>query len=325
MFRYSGEIMNIFIDPLLFLQFIREATGGIFDNFFVTCSVYGELFVIVSLIAIIYWCVSKELGEYLLVSFGWADWVNGFLKIFACIYRPWIMDSRVHPVKEAIPGATGYSFPSGHTTHATSFFGGLALKGNFSKALTIVLWVCVLLVGFSRNYLGVHSVLDVIFGFLCTLAVLVIIKKLFDKLDEYPNLDLIIAAVGIIASVLLVVYAMTKSYPMDYDAAGKLIVDPAKLMLDSIQNAGLLCGISISWVVERRLINFSVDGSLKDRVLRGLCAFIGFELIVTVLVPWASTGIGRFLSAFILGLFIMVIVPFCIKYFQNRKSEIKMR
>ncbi len=32
--------MNILIDPLLFIQELKEATGGIFNHFFLSCSFY---------------------------------------------------------------------------------------------------------------------------------------------------------------------------------------------------------------------------------------------------------------------------------------------
>ena len=94
---------------------------------------FGETTVIIFLISAIYWCLDKKLAEYILVSQGYADLVNGLAKVVACVYRPWILDSRVYPVNEAIPGATGYSFPSGHTTTATTMFAGLVLRGKFSK------------------------------------------------------------------------------------------------------------------------------------------------------------------------------------------------
>ena len=64
--------MNIFIDPLLFLQFLRDITGGIFDSFFVKCSLFGEATTVIFIISLIYWCLDKKLGEYLLVSQGFA-------------------------------------------------------------------------------------------------------------------------------------------------------------------------------------------------------------------------------------------------------------
>lgn len=315
--------MNVFIDPLLFLQFIREITGGIFNEFFLTCTVYGEAPVLLFLISIIYWCIHKKTGEFLFLAMTWAGVVNSFVKITACIYRPWVMDPRVHPVEEAMPKATGYSFPSGHTANATSFFGGLALKCNFSKAITAVLCLCILLIGFSRNYLGVHSVPDVICAFIVTLILLLIVKKVFDRLDEKPDLDLAIAAAGIIASALILIYATVKSYPVDYDAAGKLIVDPAKMILDSFRYSGVLCGFSVSWIIEKRFINFSVDGNLKDKLMRIICGFIAIELIETVVIPIGKSNgpAGWFLGYFIMMVFIIVIMPLAIKYLQNNPDS----
>ena len=311
--------MNILIDPLLFLQFIRELTGGIFNSFFLFCSIFGEDFPILILITIVYWCLDKKLGEFLLISQAGAYLVNGFLKILACVYRPWILDSRVHPVKEAIPTATGYSFPSGHTTNATTFFVGTVLRGKLSKGLSIVLIICLLLVGFSRNYLGVHSVLDVIFAIIFTLIVLFIFSKLFDKLDNNPNLDIIISVVGIIISILVVIFAMVKSYPLDYDAAGKLIVDPVILTIDTFKYAGFAVGIFFSWPIERRFIKFTTDGTLETKVLRFICGFIGLQFIINVILPLiGETHLGGFLQYFILMVFAIIIYPIIFKFFESR-------
>ena len=256
-----------------------------------------------------------------MVSQAGADLVNGCAKITACIYRPWVLDSRVHPIKEAISGASGYSFPSGHTTCATTLLFGSFLRGKFSKGLNIALIACLILIGFSRNYLGVHSILDVIFGFLFTVAVLLIFSKLFDKLEEKPNLDIVISCVGILISILIVVYALTKSYPMDYDSAGKLLVDPAVLMLDTFRNAGLAIATFISWPIERRFINFSTDGSLETKALRFICGFVALEFIVTTIMPlFVNTPIEAFLQFFVVVIFVMLIYPAIIKFFQNRNN-----
>ena len=264
--------------------------------------------------------MNKKLGEYLFVSQAGADLVNGFVKITACIYRPWVLDSRVHPLKEAISGATGYSFPSGHTTSATNLFFGSVLRGNFSKGLNIALLACLFLIAFSRNYVGVHSVLDVIFGFILTVIVLLIFSKLFDNLEENPNLDIVISAIGILISILIVIYALTKSYPMDYDAAGKLLVDPAILMLSTFRNAGLAIATFISWPIERRFIKFSDEGSLEDKALRFVCGFVALEFIINVIMPlFGNTPIEAFLEFFVLMIFVMLVYPAIIKFFQNRK------
>ena len=313
--------MNIFIDPLLFLQFLRDITGGIFDTFFVRCSIFGEAATVTFLLSLIYWCLDKKLGEYLLVSQGFAILVNGFAKVTACVYRPWIMDSRVHPVKEAIAGATGYSFPSGHATSATFLFLGPVLRGKFSKALNIGLICCFILIAFSRNYLGVHSILDVIFAFIFTFIVLIIISKLFDKLEEKPNLDIVISCAAIVISVLIVIYALTKSYPMDYDSAGKLIVDPAILTIDTFRCAGSAVATFIWWPIERRFIKFSTDGSVEEKAARFIFGYIGLTFIITVIMPlFGKTPTGGFLASFVMISFVILIYPAIIKFFQNRKN-----
>lgn len=315
--------MNIFVDPLLFLQFLRELSNGIFNSFFLSCSFYGETASTLVLMAAFYWCIDKKLGEYLLISFCGTNLVTSFLKNLACIYRPWILDSRINPVEEALPAATGYSFPSGHTTNVTNLFGGILLRGKYSKTLNVILIVCLILVAFSRLYLGVHSVLDVGFGILVTFVVLIIFSKLFDKLEERPNLDIIISVVGFIIMGLIVIFCLIKSYPMDYDAAGKLIVDPAVLTLGTFYCMGLVSGLLISWPIERRFIKFSHEGTTDEKIVRFLGGLIGIGFIVKVI--RSLIGVDSFLTIFtgslIMGLFVMLIYPAIIKFFQNRKSK----
>ncbi len=69
------------------------------------------------------------------------------------------------------PSPTSYSFPSGHTLFATTFFGGLAvllwprLRHPVARALVcLVASGFIVLIGFSRIYLGVHYPSDVLGG-----------------------------------------------------------------------------------------------------------------------------------------------------------------
>ena len=66
---------------------------------------------------------------------------------------------------------TGYSFPSGHAVGSMVFYGFIAfllcrLYPRYAKAVVAAAALIILIIGFSRLYLGVHFPSDVIAGYL---------------------------------------------------------------------------------------------------------------------------------------------------------------
>ncbi len=306
------------ISYLLFLQSLRDSTNGIFDKFFGYVTTYGEMAGLFALFCMIYWCINKKAGEYMLISLGFSRMLNGLLKVVFCVYRPWIKDPRVIPMGGGTKTATGYSFPSGHTTNAVSCFGGFALNGGCQKALCIVLWICALLVAFSRNYIGVHTPQDVIVAFTTTTLVLFGIQKLLDKYYDKPNSDLWISGCGLLGCILILLYTANKSYPLDYDSAGKLIVDPAKMVLDSYKNLGYCFGILLGWIIEKRFINFSVEGTVEQKIKRFFICFMLFQVLTLVINPAVASHFpkeaGTLIKPFLQMFYIGCIAPAIIKF-----------
>ena len=111
---------------------------------------FGELATTPVLLAIVYWCISKEYGAYLMIGWGGNRLINGALKVTACAYRPWIRDERIIPYQGVKETATGYSFPSGHSMNAATVFGGGVVRKDVPRFLRVVLAAIVLLVAFSR-------------------------------------------------------------------------------------------------------------------------------------------------------------------------------
>ncbi len=85
------------INILLALQDFRNGDGALLADFLKKTTFFGELNTTLAILAVIYWCVCKELGVYLMMGWSGNRMVNGFLKVTACAYRPWIRDARIVP------------------------------------------------------------------------------------------------------------------------------------------------------------------------------------------------------------------------------------
>ena len=137
-----------------------------------------------------YWFQDKRKGLYPLVSYYFCMFLTPVIKLSACIYRPWIRDARILPAGDSIRTATGYSFPSGHTSTAVPLAGGMAVnlwdsrKTRWLSALFVLFF---LLTGFSRNYLGVHTPQDVFVAIFLSVLSLICTAKLMAYLDRHPE------------------------------------------------------------------------------------------------------------------------------------------
>ena len=80
----------------------------------------------------------------------------------------------------AVLQETDPSFPSGHATIAVAFYGFIAymliklLPGKYKLPIIILTFVIIILIGFSRLYLGVHYFSDVLAGYFVGLVFLII-------------------------------------------------------------------------------------------------------------------------------------------------------
>ncbi len=313
------------ISYLLMLQEFRNGAGSIFTSFLLKMSDIGEMSFVLTVMAVIYWCVSKEYGAYFLL--GWTNIriVNGFLKVFACVYRPWIRDSRIVPEKTALEAATGYSFPSGHSMNASALYGGAVIRKEFSKALRISMGIIFVLIPFSRNFLGVHTHYDVLVGMASGLLIMWLTIKLMNWIEAHPEKDIIVMSIGILIAILVAVFAAVKPYPVDYDAEGKILVDGAKMANDTFKAVGWSIGFLVGWVLERRLVRFSTDISLMMRVTRFMTGLLGHYAISYILVPVIKAGIsgpgGTMASCLVQMFYVSFIFPWCIKTFEKQTAE----
>ena len=315
---------------LLALQTLRQSLGHGIETAFV---VYSEAAMYVGLVlcAIVYWCIAKRTGQFALLCFSFGNWINQIIKNIACVYRPWIADSRIEPASGAIKGATGYSFPSGHTVASGTTFGALAwtIRKKLPVA-AIVLVVLVLIEAFSRNFLSVHTLEDVLVGLLEAAVIVILGSYLYSKYELYcerkkaetgakrVRSDDIVLVIVLVLCVVALVFIEFKAYPMDY-VDGVLLVDPDTMKRDCFEGAGVFAGMFLGWYCERRWVNFGIDSkiSLGERIARGVVGlvivaalFYGFDLVVKAVL---DPNMAKLTSRLVLSFTAMFLVPLTFK------------
>lgn len=306
---------SVQINYLLFLQHLREITGGVFDNFFLGITHLGEIDYSYAVIAGIYWCISTQAGTFILLNTGVSLFISDLLKNIACIYRPWILDSRIHPVPQAIKMAGGYSFPSGHTQNAVSIWGSLAYLSK-NKIFSAILIILILLISFSRNYLGVHTPQDVLASLIFTTIVVFLTPKFLKWVDNGKNRDIIVFVTAVLAVVACMIFEHYKSYPMDY-LNGELLVNPVNMRLSTAPKLGTFTGIFTGWLINRRFIHY--DGSYGN-ILQKLLRFIPGVIVIYCLYYNGTGFLANFMhqkyalliSTFFVMIFVTVIYPLII-------------
>lgn len=307
------------ISILLALQNFRDATETFlapFVNWFSKMSISGWPLVFLMMY---YWVANRKTGRKMLMGMSLAYFLNGLLKMTFCVYRPWIRDARIEPFGDSKVSSTGYSFPSGHTTAATSTIGniGVAVRKEHRR-IAIGCFVFVGLVMFSRMYLGVHTPQDVLVGLAHTFLMIACAYAIERWTDENPDRnDKIVIVVGLVLCLAAILFVNFKSYPMDYNADGSLLVDPIKMLPDFYEGIGMVSALVICRYFERRGFAFDEELNWKDRFIVGaICSIPVFwweNHIVNIFVALGSKCVGKYIWGAGLIVWPMIIVPLIMK------------
>ena len=320
----NSNWLNPQMDYLLWLQNLRMTTNGIFDQFFLFLTMFGELLIPVLFICVIYWCINSKAGLYLLTLNSLGLLFLQIFKMTACVYRPWILNNDIKPVEVAIKMARGYSFPSGHSAVASSIWGGMAFLTRKHKWLCISLILIVLLVAFSRTYLGVHTPQDVIVGVLTGLILVFAVNGLIEWCEQNKGRYLYLLGLIDIVIAVSLLYILAKNYPIDY-LNGEILVNPQKAQYLSVIFFGWLAGILNGGLLCRRYFEFDASkGSLVSKIIRALLGVVltlvflkGIDVYIFGMLQDYKVA---FIVPFLLGIFITLIYPICFtKLFKTTK------
>jgi len=233
------------------------------------------------------------------------------------------LDSRITPLKDALEHADGYSFPSGHTAGAMSIWGTIAFYWWNNKFIRYISIALVLLVAFSRNYVGVHTPQDIIVSIVIGILVILISNKILLWVEKKSTRDVLLLFIILFLTAILYIYLDTKcDFQMLTDGSNSL-VNPVSVKHGVYGKLGFLTGLFTGWLLERRFINFDIpSGNVLKRIVLILVGISIFVLLAKVLCTQIDNFIpyrfASFISRFLVALYITVGYPFVIKFIANR-------
>lgn len=263
---------------------------------------------------IVFWCLSKSCGYYMMTVGFAGTIINQFLKLWFRIPRPWVKDPGFTIVESARAEATGYSFPSGHTQNAFAVF-GVPARYFKSTALRIVLVLLIALTAFSRMYVGVHTPLDVGVSLIVGTVLVFVIYPFFRDMDRSPKKVYIIFGIFIVMAAAFVVFVELYDFPADIDTDN---------YASGLKNAYMILfcavGLLLTFYVDTKYVRFPTQAVWWAQIIKvvaGLGILLALKAVLKapLLALFGGHSVAHGVRYFIVILFAGILWPMTFKYF----------
>lgn len=262
-------MQNIAEACMPFLYFIQSIRIPLFDWFFGLITHLGEETFFLVIAILFFWCINKREGYFILITGLVGTLVNQLAKLFFRIPRPWVLDPDFEIVESARAEATGYSFPSGHTQNIAGTYGSIAAFQP-KKWKTILCVSIIILVAFSRMYLGVHTPLDVIVSLIFAFLLVSLLRPCFATEENFKKSMPWIVVGSVVLSLGFLAYVLAIS--------GDSTLDPHNYQ-SGLKNACTLLGCTLGLVlvhfVDSGYIHFETKARWYAQVLKLIGGLLG--------------------------------------------------
>ena len=285
------------LEIMLFFQRLRTPLT---EKIAEIISIFGEIAVPLVIIMLFLWCFNRKKAFALSLSLLSSLIVTQSLKAIFRSPRPF----QVHP--DLIDGgrlstATGYSFPSGHSTTSGALYSSLIVV-FWKKAATIICTLLIILVPLSRLMLGVHWPIDVSVGTAIGLLGGFLLTPLALRLYDNRRAFLIVTFIyGIIASagglILALILGLTDADPVAFE--------------DLMSTATITGAVMLGFYLERKLVDSAPEkNSLWKRILTFIVGIMttAIAAVIIMIIP-APAAFTSFALYYMIGIWAVFIYP----------------
>lgn len=265
---------------------------------------------------VVFWCVDKRRGYFLLTVGFVGTLINQWLKIVCRVPRPWVKDPNFSIVEAARAEATGYSFPSGHTQSAVGYLGGIARFADrlWLRILCIVLAV---LTAISRMYLGVHTPMDVCVSVVIAVILIFAIYPIIESSLWFPNRMYAVIGGMLAFSLAYLAFVELFPFPADVDAANL-----ASAVKNAYTMTGSVAGVLVVYTFDSKVLQFPTRAPWWGQIVK---LVVGLALTVAVksllkaplLALCGGHDLGNLIRYFLMVLVAGGLWPMSFRYFER--------
>lgn len=277
---------------------------------------------------LIYWSVDARLGLQVALILTTSNYVNALLKVLFLGPRPYWVSAEVEPFSVE----TSFGVPSGHAQHAAAIWGTMAAGMN-KRWAWLAAGVLVFLIGFSRLFLGMHFLHDVLAGWMIGILLLFAFLKLWDPVAGWIKqktlgqqlliafvVSVLMIAVGFWINLPLNAYVFPAEWTSNALRAGPL---PDPVSIEGIlTSAGSFFGLAAGAALIASRGGYETYGPLEKRALRYVIGLVGIFIFwygLGEVFPRGETFLPlllRFIRYMLVGLWIMAGAPWLFFHFK---------
>ena len=300
-----------------FLYVLEKLRTPLLDKLMLAITELGTEIAFLAVAIILFWCVNKRYGYYILSVGCIGTIANQFMKLSFRVPRPWDLDPNFSIVEQAREAAAGYSFPSGHSQSAVGTFGALAYVTK-NKPIRILAIVVAVLVPFSRMYLGVHTPKDVLVASAMAIILVLLIKVLVcEKEGKYFPW-----VMGIMILLVAAFLCFVEFYPFPTDMAQENLASGVK---NAYTFFGCVVALLIVYIVDSMWMHFPVHAVWWAQIIK---VVVGLALVLGVksgtknfLNAILGETIGRSARYFLIVIVVGILWPLTFRWFSKLGSK----